>query len=201
MAGILFVSETNVCRSVLSERILQHALTEVWGDDLNISSAGTSARVDEPMDTTTAKTAASLGVDSMGHGARPLTREQLSAASLVLTATRAQRSAVVRVGPVAVRYTLTLRQFARLLGSGRDLADLPTSGEESLPERISYVLSAAVKRRGKRSRFDPSVDDILDPYGQPTATHELAARQLVPAVNRLAWALGGKPLPWDTDLH
>lgn len=197
LSAILFVCEGNVCRSALAERILQNCLNDVWGDELAISSAGTDARVGEPMDEQTAAVADALGVDSTNHFARMLTAEQLRDATLVLTGTREQRSAVVRVWPASVKYTLTIRQFGRILGDWLDDRELPSIEQSPLRDRVSALLSFVVKRRGQRFRQDPSADDVTDPYGRPRNVHELAAEQMIPALNQLALSLGGERADLD----
>lgn len=201
LSAILFVCEGNVCRSALAERILRKCLNDVWGDALAISSAGTDARVGEPMDEQTAAVADALGVDSTNHFARMLTAEQLRDATLVLTGTREQRSAVVRVWPASVKYTLTIRQFGRILQDSVDDPEFRYIEQRPFPERIPTLLSFVVKRRGQRPRPDPLVDDVVDPSGQPRNVHELAARQMVPALNHLAVSLGGVRIDQKLNSH
>ena len=107
---ILVVCEGNVCRSPLAERLLARRLPEAA-----VSSAGTRAPVGAAMHPLTAAQLTRLGGDATGFAARALTQEDVVAADLVLTATKAVRAAVVEVEPRALRRTFTLLEFAALL--------------------------------------------------------------------------------------
>ncbi|MBM7798511.1 protein-tyrosine phosphatase [Microlunatus panaciterrae] len=191
----MFVCEGNICRSPLAERVLSKALEGV-DQGIAVTSAGTRARVGEPMDEMTAEIARELGVDPTGHLAHQVTSQDLREASLVLTANRDQRSAVVRLHPRAVKYALTIRQLGRILEEGADRGELPTV--DSLPpnERVDALLSFVMRRRGLRYRLDPSADNVIDPYGQSAEVHQLAVTQMLPALNLLSTALGGSPVGW-----
>ena len=196
MPEILFVGEGNVCRSVLAERILRTAVADRWDSDLQISSAGIDARVGEPMDEMTAEIASSLGVDHTHHEARTVNSEHLRDASLVLTGTRKQRAAVVRLRPAAVKYTLTIRQFGHIIEDSLGHPELSAIEEAPFADRLAALLSFVIKRRGRRLRPDPAVDDVIDPCGQPRHLHETAARQMLPALNHVALSLGGREVEW-----
>lgn len=188
IATILFVCEGNVCRSPLAAGLLLRALVESDLRGLRIDSAGTRARVGSPMDEVTTALATSFGVDPTGHRARNVTTAMLSQAALVLTSTRAQRSTVVTMFPRAVRKTLTVRQLGRLLDQpGPAVAPVANS---SASNRIDLLLSDIVRRRGRQRRTDPAADDVVDPYQQLAHVHELAARQMLPALSHLSRALG-----------
>jgi protein-tyrosine phosphatase len=109
-------------------------------------------------------------VDPSGHHARRLTREQLTEADLVLTATVEQRRDCLNLVPLAMNRTFTLREFVRLVpaadGQGVDPAG-----------RIAAI--AAV--RGSVPPPSPDADTITDPFG---ATPDFA-RRTVADIQRL----------------
>jgi protein-tyrosine phosphatase len=187
---ILFVCEGNVCRSALAEGLLARSLS-LHNIDLPIASAGTKALVGEPMDTTTALIAARFGVDPTAHRARKLTTDLAANARLVLVASRRIRRVVVALFPPAVQYTFTIRQFGRIMAAAGEQLITNGSGGES---KVDAVRVFAAKHRGMQTPPDPTDDDVIDPHGRPTSMHELAARQMAPALEYLSIALGAQPL-------
>jgi low molecular weight protein-tyrosine phosphatase len=187
---ILFVCEGNVCRSPLAAGLLVRSLS-LRSVDLPIASAGTHALVGEPMDMATALIATRFGVDPAAHRARQLTTELIANARLVLVASRRIRRAVVATYPPAVQYTFTIRQFARIMAAAGEQPITNGSGSES---KVEAVRVFAVKHRGMQAPPDTSDDDVVDPHGRPPSVHELAARQMGPALEYLSVALGGQPL-------
>lgn len=193
---ILFVCEGNVCRSPLAADLLTRSLDR-RGLAISIESAGTRALVGEGMDPATAQVAEHLGLDPSRHRSRQLTKEMLSANRLVLTATRRIRRAVVQLYPPAVKDTFTIRQFGRIMCSA---AEEPTGGHPAADDLVDAIRSFAAKHRGLQAPVDPDLDDVVDPYGRESSVHELAARQMLPALGELALALGGEPMAWQ-DAH
>lgn len=192
---ILFVCEGNVCRSPLAA-----ALTAVGlhgsATPIQVRSAGTTALVGQPADPQISELAARLGADLAAHRATQLGTDLLANSQLVLTATRAIRSATVEIYAPAVQYTFTLRQFARIIQT--DLA-----GAQVTPAQFQSVSS--LRRFVSKQRWqaaepaDPAHDDIVDPYRRSLAVHEQAVRELLPAVNLLVGSLSVGP-PSDYSL-
>ncbi|WP_238454164.1 hypothetical protein [Micromonospora sp. ATA51] len=95
--------------------------------------------------------AAGTGADPTGFRARKLRPEHLTAATVVLTATRRQRSLCTALAPGALNRTFTLRQFARLAAAAEPPKD-PAAG-----------------RCGRRSRRPPAPGGGCNPP-PPTRT-------------------------------
>ncbi|GAA3608870.1 arsenate reductase/protein-tyrosine-phosphatase family protein [Microlunatus ginsengisoli] len=188
---ILFVCEGNVCRSPLAAALLSRAFGEA-GIGLAVGSAGTRALVGRPVDESTAALAERAGLDLSEHRARRLDRDLAGSAQLLLAATRRVRSQAVAIHPPAVQYAFTIRQLGRLLAG----ADGPVTEASDPAERVLDVRTYAVRHRGLRVLEDPSVDDIVDPYGRSMEIHTEAAGQLAPAVGELSRALGGPGIDW-----
>jgi protein-tyrosine-phosphatase len=53
-----------------------------------------------------------------------------------------------------------------------------------------------IKNRGLRPVDDPENDDVVDPYGRSLEVHAESIAQLVPAIDLLSRALGGRPVAW-----
>jgi protein-tyrosine phosphatase len=119
-----------------------------------------------------------IGGDPDRFAARDLDREMLAAADLVLTATRQHRARAVTEQPRAASQTLTVREFARLLGpvtpaqiNGRVAGGDPV-------ERMRAIAAAAFANRGLVPVTDAADDDIADPYGRARSAHERAVAEI-----------------------
>src|SRR3954467_2493207 len=141
---VLFVCTGNICRSPTAERMLRHALAERLGDDaalFDVSSAGTGALVDYPIQEHAAALMAEQGVDVAGFAARQLDTGLLEGADLLLGMTREHRAAAATEAPSAIRRLFTLREFARLADAGAEAGEV----DPSLPpvERARALVEAA----------------------------------------------------------
>lgn len=175
---ILVVCTGNICRSPLAEQLLRSRLASA-GEPFRLLSAGTIADDGAPMEPDAATESQRYGGSPAHHRSRLLTPAQISAANLVLTATRAHRAAVVSLVPRASRYTFTLKEFAALVAS---IADQELSG---LPDAMS-VVEAAAAQRGFAQHVD---DDIDDPYRQPAEVYARVGAEIDEAVRVAAAAL------------
>ena len=172
---ILFVCTGNICRSPFAERLLRNRLDASLGADaarIEVTSAGTYGLVGEPMMAEAAQTLVQYGGDPAGFVASALSPEQVEQADLVLGLTRDHRGAVVTMSPRALPRTLTLREYARLLG-GVSKADV-AAGTDPV-ERMRAITTAAFGRRGYAPPQDPADDDVPDPYGSAMPAYERAA--------------------------
>ncbi|TYL44981.1 adenylyl-sulfate kinase [Nocardioides sp. BGMRC 2183] len=147
--NVLFVCTANICRSPYLELRARHLLA---GDaSVTFSSAGTHGFDASPMDPTMAHAltthgAAPSAVDDFRS--RPLTRELIEQADLVLTAEAGHRTWALEEAPTAFRKVFTLGQFAASL----ERVDGDLHGAELLAE-IGDRRSAATAEQ-----------DIADPY-------------------------------------
>lgn len=140
---VLVVCTANICRSPY----LQLALQAAAGRGVEVTSAGTHGFVDEAMDAQMAAEATARGLDPTDFRSRPLTRDLVAGADLVLTAEARHRTFVLEEHPAAFKKVFTVGQFAR--------------GVAALPEGTSPREAVA---RLAASR--PSADgaDVADPY-------------------------------------
>jgi protein-tyrosine phosphatase len=180
---LLVVCTGNVCRSPAAERLLAAEL----GPSVDVGSAGTHALRGEPMTAPMARLVEEAGCSAAGFRARQLTEELVRSASLVLTATREHRSAVVELVPAAVRRTFTLREFARLLSG----ADVSTVCQESTARRLASAVPLALAQRGKRPAA--AVDDaVVDPFGASDPVYADSFRSIQAAVAGISRAVGDR---------
>jgi len=134
---VLFVCAQNICRSPL----MAAAFEDELGADASqwlVGSAGTEASVGRRA----CRYSVEVVVTALGHLSTPLTTADLDAADLVIAASLAERSLIVRKSPSARSRTFTLREalllgeqdvsaaslaeYADTLDSRRGTLDLPT---------------------------------------------------------------------------
>jgi protein-tyrosine phosphatase len=179
---LLMVCTGNICRSPVMERLLAARLRDRLGAEAAerfvIRSAGTWAMAGEPMAPEAAETLESLGGDPSEFIARDLEVSMITDADLILAATRDHRRLVVTSEPRAAGPTLTLREFARLLGpvtpadvAGRVSTDDPV-------ERMTAIVALALSQRGLVPLGDPADDDIADPYRRERSAYLRAATEI-----------------------
>jgi protein-tyrosine phosphatase len=157
---ILAVCTGNICRSPVLARLL----TARTDGSVLVGSAGVRARADEPIEPRMAHLLQSRGLDGGQFAARQLTPDMIRGATVVVTMTRAQRSAVVRAVPEAVRRTFTLLELAHVLSTSpgpRSATDDATRWAR-VPELVS--LERLNHAAGSREL------DIEDPYGRNDKT-------------------------------
>ncbi len=90
----------------------------------------------------------------------------------MLTATRAQRGAVVRLWPRISRKSFTISEFARLIRA------IPDHEAPSFSDRCGLVEAARSLRGFVPPPEDPDQDDIEDPYRQPLEVYEFVGARL-----------------------
>jgi protein-tyrosine phosphatase len=179
---ILMVCTGNICRSPVMERLMRARLREhldPWAAGrFEISSAGTWAMVGSAMAPEAVETLVGLGGDPDGFAGRDLKPDMIDRADLILTATREHRGLAVTEVPRAASRTVTVREFARLLGPVTP-ADITRRAPTTDPvERMRAIAAAAFANRGLVRVANPSDDDIADPYGRARSSFERAAAEI-----------------------
>ena len=162
--------------------MLTHRLREELGDAaaaIEVTSAGTGALVDEPMQPFALQAVQALGVTGGEFAARDVEPAMLAASDLVLTATRQHRKLVVTAEPSVIRRTFTIKEFARLAAS---LGDLAAATPAALVEKVAG-------QRGWSPAVSAAEDDVADPYGLPAERYTATAAELSEAVTVIADAL------------
>lgn len=166
--SILIVCSGNVCCSPYVERLLR---SEFAGTDIRVSSAGTQALVGSGMEPLVGERLAKAGADPAGFTARELTQGLVRTADLVLCATRAHRSAVVRLAPLVLRRTYALADFSDLAAQV-DRTSVPDPGRSgdvggNLGSFVRGVSAAVERARGQVRVRTVAEAAIIDPYRQP----------------------------------
>lgn len=183
---ILAICTGNICRSPVLARLLA-ARTD---GTVQIESAGVRARVGEPIALKMASLLQSRGLDSGQFSARQLTPEMIRSATVIITMSRSQRSAVVRAVPEAVRRTYTLLELAHVLSTspGPRTATDDATRWAKIPELVS--LERLNHSAGTREL------DIEDPWGRSDKAFRRAFERIWTATDTVCGVLGTGRQPW-----
>jgi len=175
---VVHVCTGNICRSPMAERLMVAALADRFGaggSDIEVTSAGTyGGDAGAPMYGPAAQVLRERGVRSDGFTARRLSAADVAGAGLVLTATSAHRTAVLRLDRAAERRSFTLRELARLareLPAGRLSPGTPAG-------RLAALAARAADLRASGPAVGGRSDDIDDPYGEPLEVFRQVAAEI-----------------------
>lgn len=180
---ILVVCTGNICRSPVGELLLRAVFHELAPEaSVEVSSAGTHAVVDHPIQRDLAELLRADDVDPDDFRARQLTSAMAVQADLVIVATRAHRELIVRRTPGVLRRTFTIKEFARL---ALQIEADPPHGVEA---RLRWLVAKAPLMRGHNPV--PAIqDDIPDPYGGTDADYRAAYLSIRDAIVPVARTL------------
>ncbi|MFC4147603.1 low molecular weight phosphatase family protein [Micromonospora mangrovi] len=174
-AGVLFVCHANMCRSPMAEFIARRLLAD---HSVPVASAGTNALDGRPMHPYAAEVAAGTGADPTGFRTRELRPEHLTGATLVLTATRRQRSHCTALAPTVLHRTFTVRQFGRLAAA----AEAPKDHDGAV---LRAAVEAAARARGRLQPAPGEADDLRDPIGGSPADFRRCAEEIERSIGAL----------------
>ncbi len=153
---ILLVCTGNTCRSPLAEALLKRDLAERGVEGVEVASAGTGAWDGAPASDGAYLVGLEHGLDLSAHRARPLTRELVQGADLILTMARHHRARVEELGGGGK--TFLLGEYA---GKGEPASEVrdPFGGDlegyrETLDELLAITGAVADRLARERSR-DP----------------------------------------------
>ncbi|PZE86195.1 hypothetical protein [Curtobacterium sp. MCBD17_032] len=181
---ITFVCEGNVCRSPYAALTLRSRCHGSRHPGVEVSSAGTHASPGAPADP---MLRALVRPDDLAalerHRAHPIAADALRRQHLVVTMTRAQRSAVLDVAPAVLQRVFTVAEVIRMTARLRDDAS-----------RIDPALAVhELLARGRPESPARSDDDVPDPVGGDAETFRRMARTLDTAVDGLVLLLRSVP--------
>jgi protein-tyrosine-phosphatase len=197
MPHVLIVSTAGVCRSPYAAILLAERLRSRSDSAWSVTSAGTDALPGEQLCTLASERLATEGLldQAMAHESRLLTRDQIEAADVVLTAGAEHRAEVARLVPRASMRSFTLIEAVRL-GA---LLPVPVSrGDGAVPlGDLLGELQAARPRLGRATplprsrRFSTSAIDIWHGHAGSAGDHRTALERVHEAVDAVADLLGG----------
>ncbi|APE38182.1 low molecular weight phosphatase family protein [Nocardia mangyaensis] len=172
---VLFVCNSNVCRSVIAERLARAFAADNRLPGLTAESAGTRALVGFPAEPLAAETIAGLGGHTEGFKARKLRPEMVDRADLVLTMTEALRDQVGELGFGAAARTFTLpeaHRIAKVTGAKSIAAlhrarnDLAYVGRENIADPIGLSAEAFLEIGDRIAELLFPLLGALAPYNQ-----------------------------------
>ncbi|MFE1594676.1 low molecular weight phosphatase family protein [Nocardia sp. NPDC058705] len=168
---VLFVCNSNVCRSVIAERLTLAFAAENGLPGLTAESAGTRALVGFPPEPLAAETIHGLGGDTTGFKARKLKADMIDRADLVLTMTDSLRDQVGEMAFGTAPRTFTLTEAHRIA-------------------KVTGAKSIAALHHARNNLAYVGRENIADPIGlSPTAFLEVGdriAELLFPVLGALA---------------
>lgn len=196
---ILTVCTGNICRSPVSEILLQSGLDELHPEKFSVSSAGTHALVGQAMQPLSAAIVQRNGGVAGGFSARQLTPTMVREADLVLTMAAEHRARVLQLEPAALRRTFTIREFGRML---EHLAfdEVPDRSSDDIVLRWRELPGAAASVRHRSLAEHPLDNDVVDPYRRSDAEYRSMEEQLIPALDTIL-TLAASPRPAKQGRH
>lgn len=195
---ILTVCSGNLCRSPQAEQLLRSRIANAFGRTsipaLSVSSAGTKAFDDDPMDRHAAAEAMRMGIDdTLLHRARRIAEQHVADADLILGMATEHRAAAASLVPTANRRVFTLVEFARIveaLANGDFDVEVLPLGEDGFAAFMRRVVELAVMARGLMPVPETVEElDIEDPYRLEPEVYRRSAEAVEEHVERIARAL------------
>lgn len=181
---ILTVCTGNICRSVVAEQYLKQRMASFHRGDFEVTSAGTGVNpllVPPPEIVQILERHHLDGVE--GRSPRPIDRDVLQSADLVLAATGEHLRQVLTERPALLRRSFTIKEFA--LGAGH------VGTDKGAGDRTPAALVDAVSRLRSRVRLNQDLD-LADPFDQDTEAYASMERELLPLLDQIADALASR---------
>ena len=185
-AHVLCVCTANVCRSPAAELLIRAGLRSRLGPgaaaEVLVSSAGTWATADRPIEPGTAAALRRAGVDAAavaGSRSTRLTPEAVAGADLVIASTAEHVRAVWRLQLASRHKTFTLGELARL-SEGVDGDDLP-AGDTGARLRALVARTSALREQRHRPGmpFVTEAYDLEDPTDNDPAQRDMVEQSVV----------------------
>lgn len=145
---LLFVCTGNVCRTPMAIGSLRSLVSDELQKGLKVISAGTAALPGKQAASPAISVVAENGIDISDHRSRPLTKELLDEADLVLTMSIEHNDYIKGMGMGYLEKTFLLKEFGHLpTGDERDLSiHDPLGGTEETYRKCFQEIKAEIER-------------------------------------------------------
>ena len=140
MKKILFVCSGNTCRSPLAEGIAKKILSDSLPEQMEISSAGTSAMEGVSASGHSIQVARKHGIDISDHRARLLNKTLIKDSDLIVTMSSKHKDTLGIIEPAGLDYTFLLLDFYDEEGDIPDPVGSDIEGYEDVFELINNCL-------------------------------------------------------------
>lgn len=122
---LTFVSRSDTCRAPMAEALMQAKLLL---EDILVDSRGMIVLFPEPVNPKAQEILEQNGLQTDGHGAEQLTKDDFDERTLVLTMEQAQKDKILESYPQEARNVFTLAEYCGRTGDvqsplGKDMAD------------------------------------------------------------------------------
>jgi predicted ATP-grasp superfamily ATP-dependent carboligase/protein-tyrosine-phosphatase len=148
--SVLFVCHGNIMRSAFAAATLRAALTS---STVDVDSAGVAARVGRPADDDAMRVADELGVSLARHRAKPVTRELINSAELIVVMDWRNEALLLEAHPDARRRVAFLGAFAPDADEGEMIAD-PYRAPRPVVEECFTRIARAVHELARYYQLD-----------------------------------------------
>jgi len=143
---ILFVCSGNTCRSAMAEALARKCWRDSQGSPyVKFASAGLFAQPGDQASGHARALLAREGVDLSCHAASPVTAEQVSRATLILTMTIRHKEQLSERFPEAAGKVFQLKEYAEVTDYLTDIAD-PFGGTMDKYRQILEEIRVAIKK-------------------------------------------------------
>jgi protein-tyrosine phosphatase len=184
----------------MAEGFLRDRSRRLLDGYLEVSSAGTWARLGSPPMPEAIEVAAERSVDVAHLRSAPIEREEIEAADLIVTMAAEHRDEVLHIEPSAEPKTFTLKELVRLL------AALPEPAQDA--DRDAHLARIAEAHRLRSGPDAPQIreEDVSDPLGMGLQTYRAKAWEIEEHVDAMIREMFGveaatpaSALAWDRE--
>ncbi len=155
---LLFICTGNTCRSIMAQKLFEKMWRES-GDSCQTmpsASAGLHALKGDRISQQAEKVLQEEGIDTSGHRSKPVDRDEISRAHLVLTMTTKQKQELLHRFPEAEEKVKVISEFAGWEGDILDPYGTEIENYRKTAEEIKRVIYRMIQRLSKKKGIDES---------------------------------------------